>query len=311
MIKMNRLVIIFGLLVLVIVFIMCVFFMKNEISSDSGSMDESNIEDVSGVQLDFEKKYLWNDIGIKPKRTIEGTNYIFTAFDFNENTEELIISGNYGVSKVLFIKDSLVEEMIVSDIPIDIFVHDENVYLLGFRKFIIIRNKEVIKEIDHNIRNVTTFDKLLFFEGKPTILMSDGSTYNYFNGRFLYSRSLLTQDSVEVWVQKTSSKSFEIRSNVDNSDINLKAMYLESIGSITFWGDNIHEFFVVVDVINGINPVSVTRVLKKSNDSFKETIFELPVRSFSYIKNDIKIHEKTLYVAIVNEQNLIIRKVSI
>ena len=48
----------------------------------------------------------------------------------------------------------------------------------------------------------------------------------------------------------------------------------------------------------------VKRELKSSSDNFKETIIELPIRKFSFIKNDIKIHNKEIYTITVSESHL-------
>lgn len=259
----------------------------------------------------FEKKFTWNDIGIEPLQSIEGANYVFTAFDYDEKNNELVVVGSYEKNKIIYIKDKKYNELEISDIPMDVIVYNDLIYILCINKFIVVENKKITTEFIHNINNITTFDKLLFFDNKLNILMSDGSSYLYTNNKFKHSKNLISKDNTGIWIQKTSPTSFNIETTPKNDKIFTKVNYTNNIGSITLLGSNIEKYYVILDVVQNTKPISITRELKCNKDNFDKTIIQLPNRKFSYIKNDIKLHKNTVYTAHIDSNNLTIKRTKI
>jgi hypothetical protein len=257
-----------------------------------------------------EISYTWNELGIEPITSFEGDNYVFTAFDFDEVHDELVLAGNYGTSKLIYVSE--IHKDVVSvelpDIPLDLFIKDGLAYVLCLNQFVVVNNKEVISNFNHKIPNVTRFDKMLVFDNKLSVLMADGSSYSLEDNSFVFSEALSTEEGIDIWIQKTSNKSFEIRSNSSAEDINIKVKYLNDIGAITFLGGNFDKHYMIVDMIRSYNPISISRVLKCSTDQCFKTLIDLPIRTFSFIKNDCKIHKDTVYTISVNKDNLILKK---
>lgn len=271
-----------------------------ELSSKQSASQESKVEKLEAINQVFP----WSELGIKPMETLEGDHYVLTAFDYDHKNNELIIAGSYEKNTLSFIKDGKINEIEVSDVPLDVLTHNETLYILCLNKFIVMKDKNIIKEIEHNIKDVTSFDKMLFFDGFLNILMSEGSSFKYTDGGFSYSKSLLTGNGEEIWVQKTTSNSFEIKSDPNSETLNKKVTYNNEIGSITLLGEQSTKYYCIVDVIQNTTPISARRDLKSSKDNFQKTVLELPRRSFSFIKNDIRIHNNIVYTVTISEESL-------
>ncbi len=297
------------LILLVLFFISLAYFRSNQVSvSNFYEKADEHLVETKGGKTILDNNYSWHELGIKPVKSFEGSNYVFTAFDYNPNTEELLIAISSEKNTLKFVKNSSITEVELSDIPLDVLCDNENIFLLCLKKIIVIKNKRIIHELNHDIKNIMTFDKLLFFENYFTILMSDGSSYRYVNNSLQKSASLLVNNKQEVWIQKSSPHSFEIKSKPNNSKINKKIIYPYNIGSITFFGETMSNYYVIIDVIEEKNQkLFVKRELKSSIDNFNKTILKLPSRNFSYIKNDIKIHNNMLFSANVSHKSLRIK----
>ena len=146
--KLNkRLIIILGLL---IISLTAYYILISSRQSEQTIEKKSNEEIVKITKKEItslnDKQYSWDDLGIKPIKNLEGNHYVFTAFDFDKKNNELIIAGNYDKNKVLFVKNEIITELEIEDIPIDILINNDYLYVLGIKKFIIIKNKEVVKE---------------------------------------------------------------------------------------------------------------------------------------------------------------------
>lgn len=283
---------------------------KVNYNSDSNFEDKtetSHNNNVANYANAVNKTFTWLELDITPVKTVEGGNYVFSAFDFDIHNSELVIAKSAENNLLTFISDAKKTEIQIPDNPLDIAIKNGTVYVLGLNKFLTITDKKITQELVHNISNVTTFDKLIFFNNKPTILMADGSSYRFKNNNFIKSNAL-DVNNTEVWIQKTSQNSFEIKSKPESQKYQKQVSYNEEIGSISFLGEDLKEYYVVLDKIkhNGQRPY-VQRELKSSRDNFKETIIELPVRDFSFIKNDIKIHNNTIYSITVTDNNLNIK----
>jgi uncharacterized protein YxeA len=288
------------------------FFVTN---SNKDEQKKTNIKskDYAKVEKPNESsiKYSWDMLGIKPIENLEGKPYLFTAFDYNTNDDELVIAGNYNKNKLVFIKKSIVSELEITDIPIDILINDNIIYVLCLNKFIVIKNKNIIQDFSHNIKNVMTFNKLLFFENKINLLMSDGSSYIFDNYEIERNNSLVVNKNKEIWIKKTSSKSFEIKSKPNLKKFNKKVKFQDDIGSITFSGLQADDHYITVDILKDTKPITVTRELKSSKDNFSKTIVTLPQRDYSLIKNDIKIKNRIIYIAIITEDYLKIKQIAL
>ena len=270
--------------------------------SERESTQESNKIKVEPIN----QTYTWSELGIKTIESIEGDHYAFTAFEYDQNNQELIIAGSYEKNQMIFVKDNKTNEVEISDVPLDILVHEDNLYIIGLNKFIVMKNHAVTNEFEHKIIDVTSFDKMLFFDGYVTLLMSDGSSFKYSDGKLSFSESLLTENGKEMWVLKTSDNSFEIKSAPSTEQLNKGATYNEEIGSITLIGEQSTKYYCIVDVIQNTTPISARRDLKCSSDAFKKTVFKLPNPKYSFIKNDIRIHQDHVYSVSLTEQGLTI-----
>ncbi len=276
---------------------------EKKLSDYSGDKIELYQTSKSNIEI-IDEVFTWNELGIVPVKNLEGNHYVFSAFDFDSQNNELIIAKSSERNTLNFIKGSENAELEILDIPLDIIVNNSNVFVLGLNNFLVIENKVIKQKVKHNIQNVTAFDKLIFFQNHPIILMADGSSYKFENNK-LNKLNSLEVDNAEIWIQKTSSNSFEIKSNPTDSRYIKQAEYPNEIGSITFLGETFDECYVILDVVNyeGGKP-NVKRELKSNIDSFKETIMELPKRKFSFIKNDIKVHGNTIYTVTISNTSL-------
>ncbi len=278
---------------------------KTETSSQKQETPQTKVSKAEEAKKELPKTdFTWKDLGIKPIKSIEGSHYVFTAFDFDDKHNTLMIAGSYPQHLVKFIKNGEVEEIEINDVPMDILWDGHRLYILGMKKFTVIKDRKIVQEYEHQITSVTTFDKLLMFDAQLNVLMSDGSAYQYSDGHFSTSEGLLTQNKQEIWVKKTSSKSFEIQSNPKTEAINQRAVYKKNIGSITLLGNQTERYFCIVETIENTQPLSVKRLLKSSTDYFQKTVLELPKRQFAFIKNDLKIHQNKAYTLSVSKTGI-------
>src|SRR5690606_5133760 len=88
---------------------------KNSNNQDSKQAiyqeNESFPESKNIKSEEINESYTWNELGIKPISSIEGDNYTFTAFDYDQKNKELVIAGSYEKNKLTFVKGKNTKEV--------------------------------------------------------------------------------------------------------------------------------------------------------------------------------------------------------
>ncbi len=258
------------------------------------------------IKTKDENKYSWNELKIQPQYMPEGSFYTFTAFDVD--SASLILAGNFDNKYIIrFFEDNKISDVEIKDMPQDILFEKGNLYVLCYKHLYILKNKKIIKDITFNIPYISLFDKLLFFDGIFNVLMSDGSAFQLIDDKLVRKKYLMTKDNTAIWVKKTSVKSFEIRTNPDNKNIDRAKTYKNEIGSITLIGNSSDNYYCIIDIIEKNTPGNIKRVISSYKDNFETEKQILPKRTYSDIKNDIKIHNNILYFVIVNKNGLTLK----
>ncbi len=253
-----------------------------------------------------EKIFPWDELKIQPQYEPEGVFYTFTAFDVAG--ESLILAGNFDNKYIIrFFEDDKISDIEINDMPQDILYEKGNLYVLCYKHLYILKNKRIIKDISFNISYISLFDKLLFFDGIFNVLMSDGSAFQLIDDKLVRKKYLMTKDNTAVWVKKTSAKSFEIRTNPDNKNIDRTKTFKNEIGSITLIGNSSDDYYCIIDIIEKKKAGNIKRVISSYKDNFAKEKQILPKRTYSDIKNDIKIHNNRLYFVIVNNKGLTLK----
>lgn len=134
--------------------------------------------------------------------------------------------------------------------------------------------------------------------------MSDGSSFQLIDDKLIKHNSLTTKNNTELWVQKTSTNSFEIKTKPTNQKLNRTRKYNTKIGAITLIGNSSDNYYCVIEIIENTQPISIKRIISSNTDNFEETQFTLPQQNYSYIKNDYKIHNNILYTVSINKTGL-------
>jgi len=272
--------------------------------------EQSKLETQSNqkekLKTENENNYTWDELKIKPKYVPEGVFYTFTAFDVAGKS--LVFAGNFDNKYIIrFFEDNKISDVEIKDMPQDILYEKGNLYVLCYKHLYILKNKKIIKDIAFNIPYISLFDKLLFFDGIFNVLMSDGSAFQLIDEKLVRKKYLMTKDNIAVWVKKTSAKSFEIRTNPDNKNIDRAKTYKNEIGSITLIGNSSDDYYCIIDIIENNTIGNIKRVISSHKDNFEKETQILPERTYSDIKNDIKIHNNILYYIIVNKNGLTLK----
>lgn len=253
------------------------------------------------------QEFRWNVLGIDPIQTIEGTHYTFTAFDIL-NDSIVALAESYDKSIIRFFNlnsKTYVDSIELKYVPFEIFFHKNNLYVLCENNIILlIKDKQVINQYLVENKNTNLFDKFLVLNDSISLLMSDGSSCYFEDGKLKNKESLVFRDT-EVWVLKNSNSSFVI------NDISNKSIYSynskEELGSITIAGGT-DEIYCCIDKIYPGNPVQIARVISSSKSQFQEDLIKLPSKNYSFIKNDYRIHNDILYYLEINPDGLAIKR---
>ena len=250
-----------------------------------------------------EKKFSWKELNIEPLNTPEGDYYTITAFEvYNGN---LVTTGNYNNRNVLkFYKNGILNEIELKDIPLDMLYEKGKLYVLCLSHLYVFKNEEIISKVAFDIPRITLYDKLLDFDGVFNILMSDGSAYQLIDNKFVRTKHLMTKNNTEMWIKKTSPKSFEIRTSPNDTKMNKKKTYQNEIGSITFIGNSSENYYCIIDIIEKTKPLTVERAIFSSKDNFNKQEKTFSNKNWTYIKNDIKLHGDTLFYIFANKSEL-------
>ncbi|RLD51548.1 MAG: hypothetical protein DRI94_05735 [Bacteroidetes bacterium] len=267
---------------------------------------ETQTKQKKELKTKDENNYTWDELKIQPKYMPEGVYYTFTAFDVAGKTT--VLAGNFDNKYIIrFFEDNKISDVEIKDMPQDILYEKGNLYVLCYKHLYILKNKRIIKDISFNIPYISLFDKLLFFDGIFNVLMSDGSAFQLIDDKLVRKKYLMTKDNTAVWVKKTSAKSFEIRTNPDNKNIDRAKTYKNEIGSITLIGNSSDDYYCIIDIIENNTTGNIKRVISSYKDNFETEKQILPKRTYSDIKNDIKIHNNILYFVIVNKNGLTLK----
>ncbi|MCT4580310.1 MAG: hypothetical protein N4A35_02750 [Flavobacteriales bacterium] len=282
---------------------------KKQKNEEQVSLEKAVVHKAESRPFPSSIAYSWDDLKIEPLKILEGGYYVFTAFEVDPFHDELILAGSYDKNLVKYITEDTIISLEIHDTPLDIIVDRDYLYVLCLSKFYVIKDKRIVNEFNHNIANVTLYDKLINFDNSINVLMADGSSYQLTKDKkgFQHSKSLLTMDNEELWVQKTSAYSFEIRTQPQNDSINVQAKYNHEIGSIMLFGENSQDYFCIVDVITYSPSITATRQLMSSKNQFTSKIIELPNNTYTYVKNDLKIHDDLIAYLVINDKGLTIK----
>lgn len=253
------------------------------------------------------QEFSWNEIGINPIQTIEGTHYTFTTFDIL-NDSIVALAESYDKNIIRFFNlnsKAYIDSIELNYVPFEIFFHKNILYVLCKNNIILlIKNKQVINKHIVENKNTNLFDKFLVLNDNISLLMSDGSSCFFEDGKLENKESLVFRDT-EVWVLKNSNSSFVI------NDINDKVIYSynskEELGSITIAGGT-DDIYCCIDKMHSGKPVQIARVISSSKSQFQEDLIKLPRKNYSFIKNDFRIHDDILYYLEINSEGLTINR---
>ncbi len=95
---------------------------KTEVTPQKQEIPQTKVGKTEATKKKLPKTdFTWKDLDIKPIKSIEGSHYVFTAFDFDDKHNTLMIAGSYPKYLVKFIKNGELQSS---------FVHswDEEVY---------------------------------------------------------------------------------------------------------------------------------------------------------------------------------------
>lgn len=291
-------------LLLIITFSAVFYFMKGKKQKVKNEIPNTEVllkKNLTSNHLN--KTFKWSELNIKPIKSIEGSDYTFTAFEIIKN--ELVIAGNFNNKNIIrFLKNEKISNLEIQDTPLDLLFENSKLYVLCFNHIYIIENEKLIQSISISIPTITTYEKLIFFDNAFNILMSDGSSFQLIDDKLIKHNSLTTKNNTELWVQKTSTNSFEIKTKPTNQKLNRTRKYNTKIGAITLIGNSSDNYYCVIEIIENTQPISIKRIISSNTDNFEETQFTLPQQNYSYIKNDYKIHNNILYTVSINKTGL-------
>lgn len=274
-----------------------------ETNGNDSPFDNSN---TSAIQNGKSYTFGWADLNIQPQRSPEGAIYTFTAFDCTEDVSSLIYVGSsadhYWLRYFDIAKREIYYELELNSLPLDVRVINEKVYVLTASNLVCISDKTVTKDINHEIKNVFLFDKLLVIDEQPVVLMSDGSSF-IFDGNKMNPIEKLSLKGEQVYIKKTSNHGFSlISSNSNNTIHSSKSNENDQLGSITILGADDENIICIKEEFVDNKPIQVNRFIVSSGDNFKSNITQLPKRNFSHIKNDCKLNNSILrHLAITNQ----------
>jgi hypothetical protein len=275
--------------------------------SQSGTKNISNKKSDGNIFVDNSFEINWKEIGIRPVSTIEGINYTFTAFDIFDNSV-IAIAGSFPKYLVRFFdlnKRILIDSVELNDMPLEVFFFNELLYVLTPQTVYSIKNFKILESYSLSDENIFLFDKFLEINSHFSLLMSDGTSYYFEEGKFKLRENLIIGNNA-IWVLKTSNTSFSINNELNNS------LYIYNndceLGSITIAGGK-NNIYCCIDKMFSNNPPHAERIISSSNTQFEKELVRLPIKDYSYIKNDYRIHKEIIYYLKVDSSKLeIIRK---
>ncbi|HAQ19499.1 MAG TPA: hypothetical protein DCR40_09745 [Prolixibacteraceae bacterium] len=282
--------------------------LKNESNTVRSTSAQNGLNRDESVKVDSNSLELgWKELGITPIQTIEGTHYTFTAFDI-VNDSVVAFAESYDKNIIRFFSlnnQAFIDSIELEHIPFEIFFHNNILYILCENNIILlIKDKQVINQHIVENKNTYLFDKFLVLNDNISLLMSDGSSCYFEDGKLKNKESLVFRDA-EVWVLKNSNFSFVINDN--NNRIIYSYNSKEELGSITIAGGT-DDIYCCIDKIYPVNPVQMARVISSSKSQFQEDLIKLPRKNYSFIKNDYRIHNDILYYLEINPDGLLIKR---
>lgn len=252
------------------------------------------------------QEFRWNELGIAPIQTIEGTHYTFTAFDII-NDSIFAFAGDYNKNIIRFLNlnnKQVFDSIELNYTPRDIFYFDNILFVLIDDKIISIKDGAILKYYDLGGKKIQWFDKFLVINSNLSLLMSDGSSYCLEDDTFKRKEKLST-GSKEIWILKTSKSSFTIYDNNNTSLFNYKSS--TEIGTIAIAG-GFEDIYCCIDIIYSNSSYEIERIISSSKSEFKIELLKLPKKNYSFIKNDYKIHDNIIYYLEINSDELLIKR---
>jgi hypothetical protein len=245
--------------------------------------------------------HTWSMLRIKPMPVPEGIHYTFSGFDVIDNSTACIVGrfNNHNLLKI--IKDDVVSEVALPAIPLDVKAYQNKIYVLTQKGLSIVHNNKVISNIAINDPKLPFYDKLIVFDQKLFLLMSDGSAYELQKNALIKHKALMGKTNQEIWIQKTGRNAFALKAS-PCQNICQNAKYNSEIGSITLSGGTTNRIFVCIDKYNNTKPIKINRIISSSHSQFKKELLTLPADTYTYIKNDYKIHNNHIYYVKVDEK---------
>jgi hypothetical protein len=247
---------------------------------------------------------LLKQLNIQTHLTPEGDYYVTTAFDVSH--DELILVGNFNNTNLIKIfslqENKLINEVdLYEDVPLDVYSLNNIIYILTDKSLVLLEDEKIIQKVEHNISDVFLFDRLLSLDNNLYLSMSDGSSYLLKNN-VLTEQPYLFLDGQNIWVKKTSANSFLVSAKNRNISYN----DLLTIGSMTVLGQKEDQLICVIEQIINEKPVKILRRVVSINDDFKKSINTFSQQAFSYLKNDIRIHQDKIYHLLLDSNSMIL-----
>ena len=260
------------------------------------------VKEIQSPNISFS----WKDLNIKPVPTPEGTYYTFTAFDMAPNNS-LVITGRFNKKNIVrFIDKDKKKDVLIPGDPLDILTIDKTTYVLSLQAIYVIKNYKIVQQFPLKDPNIAFFDKLLSFDNQPFVLMSDGSAYKITPSKPVKQKALTGLQGNEIWVVKTGKNSFNLKENPCTT-LCMNVSYPNEIGSITIAGGNSNNIFLCIDKFSKDHS-NIYRAISQSQSGFKDEIIRLQTNQYSYIKNDYRIKNDTIFYVKIDEKGLTIQK---
>ena len=161
--------------------------------------------------------------------------------------------------------------------------------------------------LKHSISEMFLFDKLTQFDKKLELLMADGRSYSFQNKK-LVENKLLSINGESLSIVKESANSFYLKNDSKTIVYNSK----NELGAIQVLGSlNGNAICSIEEVIQYKPQVIVNRKIASYKDAFDKPILEFTNPTYSILKSEFKIHENKLFIAELNENELIIKSKTI
>jgi len=272
--------------------------------SESAPTNQLDKQTTKNIQI----ASTWSKLGLSPVKIPEGGYYTISAFDYDTNSEELVVGVNSNQNKVIYIRDNSLHEVILDDNIIDMLFYNHTLYVLGEKKVFVIKNKMVHSEYSHGISNVFNVDKMIEFDSIVQVLMSDGSAYVLSdNSKPKPVNGLLNSKGKPISINRSSKSKFEVTQSNGQSPIYSGTINKDKeLGSLSIVGGDMNVIYFITEEMSYKNgSFYVDRYLNQT-DSANKTLMSSN-NNFSNIKNNIKLMEDQVLILTLNKEGLILK----